>query len=297
MPVNKEMWYTNSAIAEQLGECVMSNRDKKYHRGRRGNKENKGKKSGRIVSNIILAIAIIVFCVSFFQLFRIMKGYYDGRSEYDKIRDLAITEDNGEDEDGNEGTGFQVNFEELLKINPDTIGWIRFDPEPSVISYPIVQGTDNDVYLHKTFSANENTLGAIFLNAGNSPDFSDANSIIYGHRMKDGSMFRQLEEYTEQSFWEENQYFYIYTPADGEIRYHIYSAGTVEDTSDTYLTSFGNEGQYQSFLNMTKDTALYDTGVEVTTSDTIVTLSTCTSASDNHRFVVRGVREKGGVDE
>lgn len=269
----------------------MSNQDKKYHRGRRGGK----KKSGKIISNIILAVAIVVFCVSFFQLFRILKGYYDGRSEYDKIRDLAITENGADDSDG--GTGFQVDFDELLAINPDTVGWIRFDPEPSVISYPIVQGTDNDLYLHKTFSANENTLGAIFLNADNSPDFSDKNSIIYGHRMKDGSMFRQLEEYEDKSFWEANQYFYIYTPADGEIRYHIYSVGTVEDISDTYLTSFGNEGQYLSFLNMTKDTALYDTGVEVTTSDTIVTLSTCTSASDNHRFVVRGVREERSVDE
>lgn len=236
----------------------------------------------------MLVIAIAVFCVSAFQLFKIGKGYYDGRSEYDKIRDLAVETGKGEDEQ----EGFKVNFDELLAINPDTIGWIRFSPEPSQISYPIVQGDDNSTYLKKTFSANENTLGAIFLNVDNQADFSDRNSIIYGHRMKDGSMFRHLQDYEEKSFWEANPYFYIYTPDGREITYHIYSVGVVEDTSDTYLTVFHTDEEYQTFLTMTKEVAAYDTGVEVTTEDTIVTLSTCTSASDNHRFVVRGVKEE-----
>lgn len=256
---------------------------KKYHRGRK-----KRKKKGSIFSNIVLVIAIAVFCVSVFQLFKIGKGYYDGRSEYDKIRDLAVETGKGEDEQ----EGFKVNFDELLAINPDTIGWIRFSPEPSQISYPIVQGDDNSTYLKKTFSANENTLGAIFLNVDNQADFSDRNSIIYGHRMKDGSMFRHLQDYEEKSFWEANPYFYIYTPDGREITYHIYSVGVVEDTSDTYLTVFHTDEEYQTFLTMTKEVAAYDTGVEVTTEDTIVTLSTCTSASDNHRFVVRGVKEE-----
>lgn len=109
--------------------------------------------------------------------------------------------------------------------------------------------------------------------------------------MKDGSMFRHLQDYEDQSFWESNPYFYIYTPDGREITYHIYSVGQVEDTSDTYLTSFASDEDYQAFLDMTKEISLYDTGVEVTTEDTIVTLSTCTSASDEHRFVVRGVKE------
>ena len=256
---------------------------KKYHRGRK-----KRKKKGSILYNIVLVIAIVVLCVSVFQLFKIGKGYYDGRSEYDKIRDLAVETGKGEDEQEE----FKVNFDELLAINPDTIGWIRFSPEPSQISYPIVQGDDNSTYLKKTFSANENTLGAIFLNVDNQADFSDRNSIIYGHRMKDGSMFRHLQDYEEKSFWEANPYFYIYTPDGREITYHIYSVGVVEDTSDTYLTVFNTDEEYQTFLTMTKEVAAYDTGVEVTTEDTIVTLSTCTSASDNHRFVVRGVKEE-----
>ena len=257
-------------------------RDKRYHRG-----SKKKKKKAGIFSTIILVVALAVFCFSAFQLFKILKGYHDGRSEYDKVRKLAVEEkkDDGEDQ-------FSVNFDELMKMNPDTIGWIRFHPEPSQISYPIVKGKDNSEYLKKTFSANENTLGAIFLNVDNNADFMDKNTIIYGHRMKDGSMFRHLQDYEEKSFWESNPYFYIYTPDGREITYHIYSAGQVEDTSDTYLTSFESEEAYQSFLNMTKEASLYDTGVELNAQSAIVTLSTCTSASDNHRFVVRGVKEK-----
>lgn len=261
-----------------------ANRKKRHHRGRRR------KRKGGVLSNLILAVAVVVFCVSGFQLIRIGKGYLDGRSEYEKVRDVALT-------NPDEQEGFRVDFEELMKINPDTVGWIRFYPEPSQISYPIVQGEDNERYLHETFSANENTLGAIFLNVDNKADFSDRNSIIYGHRMKDGSMFRHLQDYEEKSFWEENPYFYIYTPDGKEITYQIYSYAVVDATSDVYLTSFADDSAYQEFLNMTKGVSAYDTGVEVTAEDTIVTLSTCTSASDDHRIIVQGVKEKEVVLE
>ncbi len=252
---------------------------RKHHRGRR-----KKKTKGSVLSNIILVIALIVFIVAAVQLIRIGLGYLNGRSEYEDIRDLALESEKGDD------SQFRVNFDELLKINPDTVGWIRFYPEPSEINYPIVQGQDNEYYLHNTFSDNENTLGAIFLNCDNSADFSDRNSIVYGHRMRDGSMFRHLEDYDEKSFWEQNPYFYIYTPDGRELTYEIYAAGVVNDTSDVYQTTFGTDGEFQDFLNLAQSYSEYDTGVEVTTADTVVTLSTCTSASDEHRFVVQGVK-------
>ena len=214
----------------------------------------------------------------------------DGRSEYEKVRDLAITQ-----EDSDEGDDFSVDFDSLLNINPDTIGWIRFSPEPAEINYPIVQCDDNSTYLTRTFSANENTLGAIFLNTWNHPDFNDRNSIIYGHRMKGGSMFRHLQDYDNREFWESNPYFYIYTPDGRKITYHIYSVGQVEDTSNIYMTEFATDDDYLSYLNLTKQISAYDTGIEVDTGDCIVTLSTCTSAGDNYRFVVLGVKESEEV--
>ncbi len=251
---------------------------------RRGRRKKRKKNS--LVTNIILVIAAFVFCISAFQLIKIGKGYYDGRSEYEKIRELAI------EKNKDEGAKYKVNFDELLALNSDTVAWLRFDPEPAIINYPVVQGKDNEEYLHKTFSANENTLGTIFLNVDNNANFLDENSILYGHYMNDGSMFRHLEDYKDKAFWEANPYFYIYTPDGQELVYHIYSVGEVLDTSDTYLTDFPTNDDYQKFLNMTKEVAMYDTGIEVTTGDTIVTLSTCTSANNDHRFVVRGVKVK-----
>lgn len=249
--------------------------------------KKKKRRKSNLILNVILFVAVVVFCVSAFQLFKIAKGYLDGRSEYDKIRDIAVTTDDS----GEDGDDFSVDFDKLLEINADTIGWIRFDPEPSVINYPVVQGKDNETYLHKTFSDSENTLGAIFLNVKNSANFSDRNSIVYGHRMKDGSMFRHLQDYEDEKFWKENPYFYIYTPDGRKLSYHIYAAGVVTDSSEVYQTEFASDEEYEAFLEATKAAAQYDTGVEVGTEDKVVTLSTCTSASDEHRFVVCGVLE------
>lgn len=253
---------------------------RKHHRGRRIKK----KTARRIISNLILIVAILIFIVSAYKLISIGLGYLEGRSEYEEVMDLAVEYEEEDDR-------FRVDFEKLMEMNVDTVGWIRFHPEPSIINYPVVQGEDNDLYLHKTFSENENTLGAIFLDANCSSDFSDRHSIIYGHRMKDGSMFRKLEEYKDKSFWEENPYFYIYTTDGREMTYQIYSVGVVEDTAETYTLSFENDDEaYQSFIDYTLSTADYDTGVEVTTDSQIVTLSTCTASSDEHRFVVQGVK-------
>ena len=182
-----------------------------------GKSEKKNGRKGRLVSNIILVVAIIVFCVSAFQLFRILSGYYEGRKEYDEVKELAVTE-----EETAEGEPrFKVDFDALLGINPDTVGWIRFDPEPSQIDYPLVQTTDNSTYLNKTFSASDNTVGAIFVNTYNNPDFNDRNTIVYGHRMNDSSMFHDLPKYEEKSLGGQSLLLYLYAGRAGDHLPHI----------------------------------------------------------------------------
>ena len=88
-----------------------------------------------------------------------------------------------------------------------------------------------------------------------------------------------------------NQYFYIYTVDGRKLTYHICSVGQIEDTSESYKTEFATDEEFEAFLKVAME-SVYDTGVEVTGEDKLVTLSTCTSASDNHRFVVRGVLDK-----
>ena len=247
---------------------------------------SKRKKKGSVISTIIMLIAAAVFVVALYNVVMILREYKAGEEEYEKIAGDAIEIEEPEDVDDD---GYRVDFEKLLSLNEDTVAWIRFPKEPAIINYPVVQGDDNEYYLHKTFTANENTLGTIFIDTDNAADFSDPNTIIYGHRMRDGSMFRKIQDYEDKDFWEENPIFYIYTVDGRRLTYEVYSVGQVEDTSDTYLIGFADEDSFADFLAMTKEVSIYDTGREVDTNDRIVTLSTCTSASDNHRFVVRGV--------
>lgn len=244
------------------------------------------KKKGGVLSTLILIVALVVFCVAGFQLFKILKGYYDGRSEYKNIEKLAINTDNG----GGEKDTFSVDFDKLKEINPDTIGWIRFYPEPAIINYPIVRTDNNQTYLKKTFSKNENTLGAIFMNTYNNPDFNDKNTIIYGHRMRDGSMFKGLWKYEDQSFYKANPNFYIYTPDGKEHVYTIFAVSKVKDTDQTYNIAFEDDQAFTEHVAGLKSASLYNTGVDVPADGKIVTLSTCTAASDNYRLAVVGVR-------
>ena len=256
---------------------------KKHHRGRR-----KKKGGSNIVSNIILVIAIVVFAVSAYKLYGIFSEYNKGDKEYQKIQDLVINTE--KKEDTKEET-FSVDFEKLLEMNSDVVGWIRFD-EPSEINYPVVQGRDNEKKKKRTFEANTNKLGTLFVDVNNPGDFSGRNTFIYGHNMKNGSMFAQLLKYKDDSFYKEHPYFYIYTP-DGKVRtYEIFSAGVVKDTSDSYIMDYADDAAFQTYIDYIKQQSAYPTSAEVTTASKIVSLSTCTNVRDDERFLVHGVMIK-----
>lgn len=253
----------------------------------------KRRKSGRgVISTIVLIIAVIVFCVSAYKLFTIYYGYHKGDKEYDHLADIGIRAetDQGENADTMDGAPkYTVDFDELWKVNKDIIAWIRFD-EPSIINYPVVQGKDNKEYLDKTISGYANTYGAIFLNVYNNKNFSDKNSIIYGHHMNSKSMFGKLEEYQEKSFYDKYPYFYIYTPDGKEMKYRIFAAGEVTDISDAYMTAFRDTEEFRGFVRFGKEHSYYDTGIEVPDDAQVITLSTCTKANNEERLVVQGYK-------
>ena len=223
-----------------------------------------------------------MFVFSLYQLVMMLVPYYTGSQEYDEIQDVAITADE-------DGSGFHIDFDTLLEMNPDTVAWIRFD-EPSSISYPVVKSADNNEYLTKSFSENDNKMGTIFVDMNCSSDFSDRNTLIYGHNLRlTGRMFSQLLEYEDESFYKDHPYFYIYTP-DGKVRtYTIFAASVVQDTSDNYTISYDTDADYESYLELCRNSSLYDTGVEVNAQSQIVSLSTCTNGADTERFLLQGV--------
>ena len=282
-----------SAAAEELrrnSERKMQNTGRQERSGKNGqqdramSKKKKQQKRARfnVASSVVLVVAVCVFVFSLYQLVSMLVPYYSGGKIYDEIKDLAITADE-------DGSGFQVDFDALMKENSDTVAWIRFD-EPAIISYPVVKSADNNEYLTKTFTANDNKLGAIFMDMRNSSDFSDRNTFIYGHHLNvGGEMFSELLEYESESFCKEHPNFYIYTP-DGHVRtYTVFSAGVVKDTADNYKIEYASDAEYEEYLKLCQDSSNYTVDVELNAQSQIVSLSTCTNVRDDERFLVQGV--------
>ena len=245
---------------------------KKQQRGRTGSHRRPRKSPERqksvlfdIISGTVLIVAVCVFVFSLYQLVMMLIPYYTGGKEYDEIQDLAVEADA-------DGTGFSVDFDELLAINSDTIAWIRFD-EPSIINYPVVKSADNEEYLTKTFAENDNKLGAIFMDMRNNSDFSDRNTIIYGHHLNvSPDMFSRLNMYEDEEFCKEHPDFYIYTP-DGKIRtYTVFAAGEISAVSENYVVDFASDEEYEAFLGKCSADSAYPVDVELDAQSQIIRL-------------------------
>jgi len=167
---------------------------------------------------------------------------------------------------------------EFIKAHTEAVGWIKF--EDDLISYPIMQAEDNSKYTIKDADGNDSETGAIFLDYRSSADFSDSNTIIYGHNMRDRSMFGALKNYKEDlGFLDEHKYFQIITP-EGSGRYMLFAFMDVPKNSYIYDVCGDNTSRMREFLDTIEYKTYIDTGIEPTVDDKIITLSTCTQKDD-----------------
>lgn len=171
-----------------------------------------GKNMRQMGEKIILALCIVVFGIAAMNLVEIGKGYYDGQKEYEELKEYTEEKVNGQQDDPTESEAEEktIDFEELRKINEDIVAWIQI---PGIdVDYPVVHGEDNEYYLHHTFQKEANKAGSIFLDYRNRADFTEQRVIIYGHNMKDGSMFSNLKKYQDNAFRKESGTAYLYLP-------------------------------------------------------------------------------------
>lgn len=179
-----------------------------------------------------------------------------------------------------------MDFAALQEVNSDVLGWILIPN--TVISYPLVQGDNNQYYLNHTWKKWTSVVGAIFLECQNSPDFSDFNTVIYGHRMNNSSMFASLKNYKKQSYWASHPYVYI-TDDNGSHKYEIFAAYEVSTAGTTYQIGFSGDSSKQAFLDYCLGQSVIDTGITPTIYDKILTLSTCTGNGHATRWVVQAM--------
>lgn len=254
-----------------------------------------------LVWKLVLILSLAIVAVSGVNVFKLSKEYKKGINEYKHLEQyVQITENESEnasvqEEVTEESTeklidvSLDIQYNDLKKINDDIVGWLYY--EPLDISYPVVRGDDNEYYTHYTFENEKNNSGAIFMDFLNKKDYSDLNTIIYGHNMRNGTMFGSLKKLLNDSeIAQENPYFYIFTD-DKAYMYEIFTVFLTSVNSKIY-DLVRTEEEEQTFLNLADQIAAksgYRSDREVDASERVVTLSTCHGLHSTNRTVVAGV--------
>ena len=265
------------------------------------------------IRSVLLLVLSAVFAVSAFMLVRQMMSYRAGDDAYAEASEIAaipeVTESEPEatpepTEKLQQATQTEskpvqsadpyaqaltkMDLPALQQVNSDVIGWISIPG--TEISYPLVQSTDNDYYLTHMWNRNSSAVGAIVMDCRCAADFSGFNTIVYGHRMNNGSMFAALKHYKKQDFWQAHPQIYV-TNANGTQVYKIYAAYEAALDGTAYYSTFSDETVKQDFLNEGLSSSVISTGTAPTVNDHILTLSTCTGNGHATRWVVQAVRE------
>ena len=209
---------------------------------------------------ILLGILVVVLLAAGLWIFQIIIEYQRADQEYEELTEYireTDEEDTAQDdktenkeveetEESGSAEDFTVDFEALKQINADIVAWLRI---PGVLDYPVVQGTDNSYYLHNTFRKEYNIAGSIFLDARNASDFSDSKNIIYGHNMRNGSMFHVLRKFQDLDFYQANREIWLYLP-DGSVQvYEIVGCEEVKAAGEAYELGNGNEEEKELILS------------------------------------------------
>ncbi len=263
------------------------------------------------LEKVIIVIASLAALTAAFMIFKTARDYKAASDEYDSLRQYASEEVNATEtaekvsdikpieleeaeerkelksnENREDFPEMEVDFKALREKNPDTVGWLYVGS--CGISYPIVQGEDNDYYMNHTFEGTVNSSGAIIMDYRDDKYLKDWNTFIYGHNMKNGSMFGSLKKLlNDETLYDSDPYIYVYLP--GYIyRYKIFSYYKDKPDSKMYWTADTLQ-EYRQYIRDALSLSVRDLGVETSEENNMVTLVTCSgSGAGKMRFFVHG---------
>lgn len=179
----------------------------------------------------------------------------------------------------------EINFSALIQVNSEVVAWIS--SEDRIIDYPIVQGTDNEYYLTHLFSGKKNKLGSLFVDYRTAGDFSGQTTIVYGHNMKDGSMFSSLAKYKDQEYFDKHPSMRLYTPS-GVYTLEFF-AGIVADGDYEFIRhQFHDDQDFLTYIDALKKDSTFMSDVSVAANERIVALCTCSYEFNNARYALFG---------
>lgn len=240
-----------------------------------------------ILCCIFLAIAIYAA----YNIIKIQSEYKKSVDAYKKLDNYTMeqttseTSGESEEEPVKEKPYPEVDFAGLKSVNSDVIGWI-YVPDTE-INYPIVHTSDNDYYLDHLVDRTQNPAGAIFLDTRNPSDFSDLHSIIYGHHMKNGSMFAALKGYKKQDFFDGHKTGYLITQ-DAAYSIDFFAGHVANVEENAWQLDFDDAADFDNWIKSLKEVSAFKSDIEPQYGDRIFTLSTCSYEFDDARFVLSG---------
>lgn len=250
-----------------------------------------GKKVKTVI--VILLFIIFVFSVSrllsYYLEYRKADELYEGAAETYVEEAAGQTGETAEAEEEKSGEKIicpvEVDFDALLAENREAAGWLYC--EDTNINYPVMHGTDNDYYLHHSYDGKDSRAGALFAAAENRPGFEDCNTIIYGHHMKNGSMFAHLADWADQEYFDEHSEMWLLTP-ERNYRVDLFAGYLTSADSAAYTIFAGACPEFDEYLAEVRAASDVQSDVETPGDGRYIMFSTCEYEFQNARYVLYG---------
>lgn len=248
--------------------------------GRKGRKRSRG-------WTAVFAVAMAVFVVAVAVLAAIAFSYWQGRDSYSQVAQEAFPESGAQAVEADLSAS-AVDWDALLAANPETVGWIYVPGTPC--NYPIVHTTDDSKYLSTDFNGGHGWLaqfGCIFLSADNAPDFSDANNVVFGHHMNDGSMFAFIDGLFDPEAFNAARDVYILTP-DGNLRLRTFAVIHANENDPIAQTTFSDPEELAAYVQdkASRSSVVADPQVDLGSIGRIFSFVTCDNVTDEGREVL-----------
>ena len=251
-------------------------------------RRKKNKRYKKVILNIIIyMILIFVLIYSGIKIFKWYKDKTNNNKIAEQIKSTVIVEDKNEDENKEEYT---VDFNKLKEQNNETVAWIKVNN--TNVEYPVVRATNNSFYLNHSFDKSKNSAGWIFADYKNKFDNTDKNIVIYGHNMRDDSMFGSLKNILNSDWYnnEENTNIALYTENEKYI-YKVFSIYKIESEDYYIKTEFSNDNEFEKFIKTIKKRSIKNFNIDISKEDSILTLSTCAN-NNKYRVVLHSKKIK-----
>lgn len=250
----------------------------------------KHSKKGLNTSIISILILIAFFTLLIISLVKIINWYINNKQNEEIMKSLenSITiETSNKDEIVEEK--YNIDFDTLKETNEDTSAFLKVNG--TNVEYIVVKGDDNKYYLNHNFEKEYNTAGWIFADYKNKLDGTDKNIVIYGHNMRDNSMFGSLKNILKKEWYdnEENRYVTFVTE-DEQSTYEVFSIYQIEK-EDYYIKTDFTDKEFEEYLKIVKERSIKDFNIKITNKDNILTLSTCAN-NNKYRVVLHAKKVK-----